>query len=70
MDRVDEIIYPAGLPGVPRVILWVKFSAEQRGWLVLIGMDFMWDLIPHKPIFSWFKTAPRGGVLNPLANKK
>jgi hypothetical protein len=20
-------------------------------WLVLIGMDFMWDLIPHKPIF-------------------
>ncbi|MHB9292314.1 hypothetical protein Holit_01410 [Hollandina sp. SP2] len=26
MDRVNEIIYSAGLPGVPRMIPWVKFS--------------------------------------------
>jgi hypothetical protein len=27
MDRVNEIIYSAGLPGVPRMIPWVKFRA-------------------------------------------
>lgn len=26
MDWVYELIYPADLPGAPRVILWVKFS--------------------------------------------
>jgi hypothetical protein len=26
MDRADEVTYSAGLPGVPRMILWVKFS--------------------------------------------
>jgi hypothetical protein len=28
MDRTDEVIYLAGLPGVPRMILWVKFSVN------------------------------------------
>jgi hypothetical protein len=28
MDRADEVIYSVGLPGVPRVILWVKFSLK------------------------------------------
>ncbi|MDR1468755.1 MAG: hypothetical protein LBT00_05625 [Spirochaetaceae bacterium] len=28
MDRTDEVIYLAGLPGVPRMILWVKISPE------------------------------------------
>jgi hypothetical protein len=31
--RADEVIYFAGLPGAPRVILWVKFSAERQGIL-------------------------------------
>ena len=29
MDRVDEIIYSAGLSEVPHMILWVKFSTGE-----------------------------------------
>jgi hypothetical protein len=31
MDRTYETIYSVGLPGVPRVILWGKFGAEEGG---------------------------------------
>jgi hypothetical protein len=27
MDRTYEAVYPAGLPGVPPLILWVKFRS-------------------------------------------
>jgi hypothetical protein len=27
LDRADEAVYPAGIPGVPRMNLWVKFRA-------------------------------------------
>jgi hypothetical protein len=43
MDRADEVIYFVGLPGVPRVILWVKFSPR--------GGEVHWDngrLIPAR----------------------
>ncbi|MDR2782466.1 MAG: hypothetical protein LBB48_01250, partial [Treponema sp.] len=33
--NIDEVIYTAGLPGVPRMILWVKFSALPRGFFIL-----------------------------------
>jgi hypothetical protein len=29
MDRTDEVIYLAGLPGVPRMILWVKIRIRE-----------------------------------------
>jgi hypothetical protein len=28
MDRTDEVIYLAGVPGIPRVIPWIKFSLK------------------------------------------
>jgi hypothetical protein len=40
--RADEVIYSAGLPGAPRVILWVKFSACR-------GVFFLFFFPPHRP---------------------
>jgi hypothetical protein len=61
MDRVNEIIYSAGLPGVPRMIPWVKFSAERRGSK------------PHGKgavalhVNAWIETIkPTNGVYRPL----
>jgi hypothetical protein len=31
MDRAYEAVYPFGVPGVPLLILWVKFSPLTRG---------------------------------------
>jgi hypothetical protein len=36
MDRVNEVIYSAGLPGVLRVILWVKVSTCSGDSLFLL----------------------------------
>jgi hypothetical protein len=44
MDRADETVYPAGVPGVPHVNLWVKFSAERRGFLFSIPVSFSFSL--------------------------
>ncbi|MDR1470516.1 MAG: hypothetical protein LBT00_14645 [Spirochaetaceae bacterium] len=39
MDRTDEVIYLAGLPGVPRMILWVKISTCRGGPWAGCGMN-------------------------------
>jgi hypothetical protein len=41
MDRADEVIYFVGLPGVPRVILWVKFRLQGG------EVHFLWVKISH-----------------------
>jgi hypothetical protein len=33
MDRINETVYPAGLPGVSRMILWLKFSTDGGDYL-------------------------------------
>jgi len=46
-------------------------AAEQRGIVVLQGMDCMRGLIPLDTKFLVGTEPPqRGGVLNPLANKQ
>jgi hypothetical protein len=42
MDRADEVIYTAGLPGVPRMILWVKFRALPRGFFISSSLQGLW----------------------------
>jgi hypothetical protein len=54
MDRADEIIYSACLSGVPRVILWVKFSIH--GGDTLIAKIFIFfDLYVARKIFDEYK---------------
>jgi hypothetical protein len=69
MDRINETIYPAGLSGVSHMILWVKFSAERRGIVVLQGMDIMRVHTPNKQILAGFKSPQRGGVWTRLRIK-
>jgi hypothetical protein len=47
MDRADETVYPAGVSGLPRVILWVKFSpwGGEVHYSLFLPVFFFWQRI-------------------------
>jgi hypothetical protein len=61
MVRADEAVYPTGLPGVPRLILWVKFSAcggvlNQRGYALIKSKC----TAPNRAVYASGAVAPSG----------